>query len=380
MRYQLYIIAIIFIGVSSCKNNPTTASAERSQKPEAGTMVTLNQEQLNNAGIVIGHVQRKNLHSTVKLSGQIDVPPQSLVSISFPLGGYLKNSDLLPGTAVTKGQVIAVMEDQSYVQLQQDYLTAITKMEYLSADLARQKELSDHDAASKKIYQQALSEYKIQQVLIKALEEKLKIVGINPTQLTVNNISKTITIKSPINGYVSKVNVNIGKYVSPTDILFELVDPEDIHAAMTIFEKDILSVNKGLKGTVALADQPDKKFDVEVILITRNISENRTGLLHCHFLKPEHKLLPGMFLTGVFELNNKNVMAIEEEAVLRYQGKQYVFIGTSANDFELTEVETGISDKGYIEINSNNTELAGKNIVVKNAYALLGKLKNKMED
>jgi len=37
--------------------------------------------------------------------------PQNLVSVSIPLGGYLKSSNLLPGKPVSKGQVIAVIEN-----------------------------------------------------------------------------------------------------------------------------------------------------------------------------------------------------------------------------------------------------------------------------
>ena len=54
-----------------------------------------------------------------------------------------------------------------------------------------------------------------------------------------NNISKSVTIYSPIDGYVSKVNVNIGKYLNPTDILFELINPDDIHLNLKVYEKEI---------------------------------------------------------------------------------------------------------------------------------------------
>jgi cobalt-zinc-cadmium efflux system membrane fusion protein len=58
------------------------------------------------------------------VNGKIDVPPQNMVSISVPLGGYLKSTKLLEGMHISKGEVIAIMEDQQYIQLQQDYLTA----------------------------------------------------------------------------------------------------------------------------------------------------------------------------------------------------------------------------------------------------------------
>jgi membrane fusion protein, heavy metal efflux system len=375
-----YMLGIAMVALLSCGTKEKTAT-ETAKDEEQETLVELNAEQLKNAGILIGNPAEIDMHSTIKVNGVVDVPPQGMVSISFPLGGYLKSSHLLPGMGVKKGEVIATLEDQSYVQLQQDYLMAKAKMEFLNADLIRQKELSEQDAASKKTYQQASSDYKTQQVLIRALEEKLKIVGIDPDKLTVNNITRTISLRSPINGYVTKVNVNIGKYVNPADVLFELVDPDDIHAALTVFEKDIMQIRKGMRASVSLADKPGKKYEVDVILVTRNVDENRGGLVHCHFENANHELLPGMFLNGSFELNNKKTIAIPESALVRYQSKPYIFIAKDSSRFEMVEVQIGISDQQMIELKAkDNMDWKQQKIVLKNAYSLLGKLKNKMED
>lgn len=374
------MLGIAIVALLSCGTKEKTAT-ETAKEEEQETLVELNAEQLKNAGILIGNPAEIDMHSTIKVNGVVDVPPQGMVSISFPLGGYLKSSHLLPGMGVKKGEVIATLEDQSYVQLQQDYLMAKAKMEFLNADLIRQKELSEQDAASKKTYQQASSDYKTQQVLIRALEEKLKIVGIDPDKLTVNNITRTISLRSPINGYVTKVNVNIGKYVNPADVLFELVDPDDIHAALTVFEKDIMQIRKGMRASVSLADKPGKKYEVDVILVTRNVDENRGGLVHCHFENANHELLPGMFLNGSFELNNKKTIAIPESALVRYQSKPYIFIAKDSSRFEMVEVQIGISDQQMIELKAkDNMDWKQQKIVLKNAYSLLGKLKNKMED
>lgn len=376
-RSFIYITALL--GLLSCKSKPV--DEDKKAHSENETIVTLDSLQLKNAGIVTAFPQMKTMHTTVKVTGAVDVPPQSLVSISFPLGGYLKSTPLLPGFHVNKGQVIAIMEDQSYVQLQQDYLTAKARMEYLDTDVQRQKELSDADATSKKNYQLVLSEFKTQQILLKALDEKLRIINIQPANLSVQNISRTIPIYSPINGYVTKVNVNIGKYVNPADVLFELVNPTDIHAGITVFEKDINLFSKGTKGKVALLDKPNEWYDVEAILVTKNIDASRTGLVHCHFENPIHDLLPGMFLTGVFELDNKNVLTVPENALVRYAGKQYVFVTDDGKTFSLTPVEPGSIEKGFVELKvSDKGDLSKQKIVTEGAFALLGKLKNKGDD
>ncbi len=79
-----------------------------------------------------------------------------------------------------------------------------------------------------------------------------------------------------------------------------------------------------------------------MILVTRNVDANRGGLVHCHFENANHELLPGMFLNGSFELDNKKVMAVPESAVVRFEGKQYVFLAKDSANFEIKEVETGL--------------------------------------
>src|SRR5690606_41083607 len=56
---------------------------------------------------------------------------------------------------------------------------------------------------------------------IYALSQKLQVIGVDPNLLQASNISKSVALRSPINGFVSKVNVSMGKYVAPTDVLFE---------------------------------------------------------------------------------------------------------------------------------------------------------------
>jgi cobalt-zinc-cadmium efflux system membrane fusion protein len=277
-NYILFSIAFFV----ACKS-PSTNTEQKSDQTFADTVVVLNDNQYRNAGIQIVKPVQKLVHKTVTINGVVDVPPQSMVSVSMPLGGYLKSTHLLPGTSVHKGEVIALMEDQSYVQLQQDYLVAKAKLAYVETDLQRQNELMVQDSTSKKAYQQTSSEYNVQLATLKAITEKLKMINNNPEQLSTQNISKNVPILSPINGYFTKVNINIGRYVNPSDVIFELLNPNDIHAAMTVFENDIDMFQQGISGKVFLTSDTSKKYDVEVILVTKIINDNRTGLLHCHF-------------------------------------------------------------------------------------------------
>lgn len=373
---QLIIYTCLFV-FTACSQKP---KEEKHTAKESTDIITLTPEQIKNAGIETGVIEKKLLNSELKVNGLVDVPPQNIVSISFPLGGYLKRTGLLPGMHVSKGEVIATIEDPALIQLQQDYLVAKARLEYAEKDFERQQVLNQNNVSADKIFQQAKAEYASQKVLVKGYDEKLRLIGINPDKLNDLNISRSVPVYSPINGFVSKVNVNIGKYVNPSDVLFELINPEDIHAALTVFEKDLGKVKPKQKVMVTFVDDPASEYECEVLLVTKNVDDNRSALVHCHFEKQPKQLLPGMFLNARIKINNTEVLAVPEEAVVRYGKDTFIFENTEGNTFRLVPVETGVTDKGMVELTSTSEDLANKKIIVNNAYPVLAKMKNTADE
>jgi cobalt-zinc-cadmium efflux system membrane fusion protein len=374
---NLFIYLAVLLCCASCSS---ADKPEEDKKEVDANTVTLTDAQIKNAGIEIGAVQSQNLNDVLKVNGLVDVPPQNIVSVSFPMGGYLKHTTLLPGMHVNKGQVIGVIEDQGLVQLQQDYLMAQARLQFLQQEYDRQKELSEQQVSAAKTFQQAQADFSAQKVLVKALAEKLRLVNLNPGSLNENNISRSVPMYSPINGFVSKVNVNIGKFVNGTDVLFELINPDDIHAALTVFEKDMPKIKVGQLVKVSFVDEPGKEYDCEVILVTRNVDVNRSGIMHCHFKTRPNNLLPGMFLNGAIHLENVPSLTVPEEAVVRYGNQQYIVQATGKNNFQLLTVETGIREKDRVAVSTKTVDLTNMQVVTKNAYAVLGKMKNANEE
>ena len=377
-RLLIAITGLLVFTIISCSS--TTEKKETQEVTASTTFVTLTDLQRKNATVVVGSFSDQTINETLQLNGMVDVPPQNIVSISFPLGGYLKSTKLLPGMHIFKGESIGVIEDQSLVQLQQDYLMAKSKLNFSRLEYERQKSLNETKTAADKIFQQAQSDYENTKLQVLGLGEKLRLININPDRLSGNSISRMVSIPSPINGFVSKVNVNIGKYVQPQDVLFELINPTDLHAALTVFEKDLNKIKQGQKVEIYFVDEPDKKYEAEVILVTKNIDENRSGIIHCHFENLPGNLKPGMYINATVNLSNSIVKALPEEAVVRYENKEWVFIETGKNRFESVPVKTGKRNNGWIEIISTSDSLINKQVVIKNAFAVLSAMKNVAED
>ncbi len=374
---KLIILLNSLLLLVACNSN----KANEQSTPEIlnGNSITLTDAQYKNAGIATGQLETRTISSVLKLNGKIDVPPQSLISISVPLGGYLKSTKLLPGMHVVKGEVLAVLEDPQYIELQQEYLTAKAQFAFDEAEYNRQKELNQSKASSDKVFEQVKATYQSHFVLIKALEQKLRLIGLNPDKLTANSISRSISIHSPINGFVSAVNVNIGKYVTPSDVLFELVDPTDIHLALTVFDKDISKLAIGQKLFAFTNTHPEQKHEGEIILISKNLSNDNSVQVHCHFEKYDKTLLPGMFMNATIELLENDVTALPDDAIVRYENKHYAYIVNGSHQFEMQEVQIGDSENGFTEI-LNAEQFKGKTFVVKGAYHLLMAMKNINEE
>lgn len=367
------ISGLISCGTANTKSEPHEEAG--GHEDADSSIVTLTDAQYKSAGITLGKPEKKQISGTFRANGVLDVPPQQQVSISIPLGGFLKQTELLEGMRVKKGQLLAKIENPDYVQMQQDYLEAKSQLEYARSDYERQQQLSKENINAKKTLQQATSSFQTLSARVNGLREKIKASGINLAAVEKGDIQSFINIYSPIAGFVTKVNGNIGKFINPADVLFEIVDTEHLHAELTVFEKDVPKLHIGQKLRFTLANENTERT-AKVYLIGREIEENRTVRVHCHIDEEDIHLLPGMYLKATIESGENEVNSLPEEAVVDYLGNKYVFVQQEALKYLIVPVTTGNSDNGYIEVDV----APDKQVVIKGAYDLLAKMKNSGEE
>jgi cobalt-zinc-cadmium efflux system membrane fusion protein len=390
------IIMALALTMSCGSKTAEEAIAEDHHEEEENT-VEFTEAQYKTAGIELGKVENKQISGTIRVNGMLDVPPQQMVSISVPLGGFLKSTPLLQGSKVKAGQVIATMENLDFIQMQQDYIEAKNQLEFAKTDYDRQTDLAKENVNAQKTLQMAKTTLVSWQAKANGLQAKLKMLNIDLPSLDGGSITSIIYIYSPINGYVTEVNVNIGKFVNPSDILFEIVDTEHLHAELTVFEKDVPKLKIGQKVRFTLANEIKERI-ATVYLLGREISADRTIRIHCHIEKEDTNMLPGMYLKAVVETGGVEVVALPDKAIIDYQGKKYIFYQLTEQPhsalkheskeqheaeyhFTMLEVQTGNSEMGYTEVilpADFATETA--QAVVKNAYAILSKMKNSEEE
>jgi RND family efflux transporter MFP subunit len=377
-----FLALILFLGSCTNGSKSVTETEETEVLPE--DIVELRSDQIKLAGIQLGSVETRSLGNSLKVNGIITVAPQNIATVCMPMGGFIKNTTLFPGNAVSKGQTLAIIENQDFVDIQQRYLEAKNKLVYAKAEYERHTELYKDDIYSEKNVQQVTVEYKNLVAMVKSLEQKLVLIGINPNQLREDNISSTINLVSPIKGDLKSVNINIGKYVSPTDVLFEIVNSDKLFLELTVFEKDADKVYAGQK-LMFLVNNGSDKYKAVITQTGKTISNDKTLLVYASVTGPCKSVLPGMYVSASIEESNNTVATLPSEAIVSFDDKDYIFAfekdkeedGNPFTEYRMVEVKKGVTGSGFTEIElPEGFDINSAKVVIKGAFNLLSAKKN----
>lgn len=388
LLFKIYSIAVL-VFVFSCKNKEaaTTENSGGDSAHHHENIIELTAEQAKNAGIQTGKIEMRNVGGAIQASGMLDVPPQNLLSVSTPLGGFLSTTELLQGMRVKKGQTIAVLKSEEYIKLQQEFLETASQLVYLKAEYKRQETLAKDAINAQKTLQQANAEYLSAQARYDGLKARLRMAGTDITRLEKEGIKENLIITSPINGYVTQVHASLGAFISPGNEMFRIVDTEHLHAEIRVFERDLAKIKTNTVVYFTIAHET-KQRKAHVYLLGREIEADRTVRIHCHLDNEDPELLPGMYITATIETHGALAIALPNEAVVNYEGKNYIFIekeiitknNEKISEYEMVEIGIGTSKAGYIEVVlPQSLNAITSKIVTAGAYQLLSQKFNSEE-
>jgi cobalt-zinc-cadmium efflux system membrane fusion protein len=388
MQKVNHIVSLFFMGAAlglvSCSggSKPAVEPIKVESLPE--DMVELRADQIKLAKIELGNVGMHALGNVLKVNGVVSVAPQNLATVCMPLGGFIKSTTLIPGNPVSRGQTLAVIENQDFVDVQQNYLEAKNKLVFAEAEYKRHTSLFKDDVYSEMNVQQVTVEYRNLKALIKSLEQKLFLIGIDPEKLSEDNISNTVNLVSPIGGYLKAVNINIGKYVSPTDVLFEIVNSDNLLLELTLFEKDADKVASGENIRFFINNESEEHSAV-ITQTGRSVSADKTFRVYAKVSSTCRNVLPGMYVNAYISESDSLVPALPSEAIVSFDDKSYIFVyekekeegGKPFTEYRMIEVKKGFTGDGFTEITvPPGFKISDAKVVVRGAYNLLSAKKN----
>ena len=384
-RFICVTIFIILQGILfSCNGDKKANQQVKETEVLPADIVELRADQIKLANIETGTIELRSLSGNLKVNGSVGVPPQNLATVCMPFGGFVRSANLMPGNAVTKGQTLAILENQEFVDIQQNYLEARSKFEFAEVEYKRHTELYKEDVYSQKNLQQVTADYKSLKAQVSGLEQKLALIGINPANLHEDDISRSVAVVSPITGYVKAVNINIGKYVSPTDVLFEIVNSDKLYLELILFEKDANKMFAGQKIRFFINNETEQ-HEAVIYQTGKSVSADKTYKVYATVTGTCKNVLPGMYVNAIIESSAIQVTALPSEAIVSFDDKDYIFVfeknkeenGKQFTEYRMVEIHKGVTDAGFTEIIlPEGFDLKATKVVITGAYNLLSSKKN----
>ena len=366
---KLFYIATITTLLFSCKQEVAE------EKLVDDGLITVTEAQFQSSKMEIGSPIEQDFEVTVKSSGKIDVPPQYRAKVTTFLGGYVKATKLLVGDKVAKGQALITLENTDYLDLQKDYVEVAEQINYLKSEFERQKTLYNEKITSQKNYLKAESDYRQAKGMYQGLREKLLLLNINPANVERGKFTSQITISAPISGDVTVMNANVGMFMSPSDVILEIVDTNYLHLNLSIFEKDILHVKQGQKINFKVPEASKEQFSSNVQLVGKSIESKDRTISVFGTLSPEikGKLLSGMFVEANIITDAKKGFGVPSDAIITENDKHYVLVlNSKTSDFKFKKVAVTVGEKSekFIEIMPDDNVNTETKLLTKGVFEL----------
>ncbi len=372
MKISNFSIFIVMLLLASCKSEPEVTTTDASQDKE-GVVITTEQFQHNQ--MELGELTEREFPEVVRANGQIDVPPENLAKINVFEGGYIKRIPVLEGSEVERGQFILSLEGPGYVELQQEYLELSEQLIYLKSEYDRQQVMLEENITSRKKFLMVESDYKSALARHNGLQQKLQMLNIDPEQVRAGNVTSQINIYAPISGTVEHVNASKGMFAEPTFDIMVIINTDDIHLKLQVFEKDMMKIKEGQKIRFNLPQNPSANYEATVWLVGKTIDENRTAGIHAELPDSiKNQFAVGMFVEAQVVTNSKLLRALPAEAIVELYNSHYVLVleSRSEDDYVFTrqQVNPQKTNNGFTSIENSET-LEGRKILTKGAFNLI---------
>ena len=405
------LVLVAFFAFNACTNNHKegdghnhgTEAETTTDEHEEENVAVLTDEQMKAVGIEIGMIEQKQLSATLKANGGLRVPNSNKANATSMFGGVIKSLNVEIGDFVKKGQVIGTISNPQFIQLQEEYLSINSRIEFAEQEVARQRELNEGNAGAKKNLQSATSELNTLRTRKASLQQQIQMMGINPASLSNASLKSSLVVTSPISGTISNVFAKIGSYVDVSSPIAEIIENTALHLDLQVYEKDIPLIKIGQKIDFVVTNNPNKTYSAEVYSIGSSFSgESKTIAVHSRITGDKTGLIDGMSITGNVSLDDVLSTAVPNDAIVNADGKYYIFLvkeqeeephehkegeahdhdEEEAHDhgsekgtrFVRMEVIKGASQLGYTAITPVSEIPHGTHIVVKSAFFVNAKM------
>ena len=373
------LTVITFVGFSFLSQSKAETSESENQEEEIDFQnIPLSEKQVKAVDLKMGEAQERVMDAMLHVNGSLVLRAQDMGNVSSLMGGIVKNVYVKEGQMVSRGQVVATIENTDVVTLQREYYTAYKESEMARLELDRQKTLASAGAGIKKTLQMSEKNYKVAQANLLGTGRQLQQMGISTKEVAKGKFTTIFPLRAPISGTVSDMQASLGSYADMQTPLMKIRNNHAVECDLNVFEKDIAKVKVGDQVLVSLTNQPGVNVSGRVYGMNQYLNKGTKSVaVHVKLdAKRGAKLFEGMYVSGQIATGVQLCMTLPDKAIVSADGKQYVFALNQQHSkggtysFSRHEVTTGVSNNGYTEVALCKHLKKGQKIVTDNAFYL----------
>ena len=373
------LTVITFVGFSFLSQSKAETSESENQEEEIDFQnIPLSEKQVKAVDLKMGEAQEREMDAMLHVNGSLVLRAQDMGNVSSLMGGIVKNVYVKEGQMVSRGQVVATIENTDVVTLQREYYTAYKESEMARLELDRQKTLASAGAGIKKTLQMSEKNYKVAQANLLGTGRQLQQMGIATKEVAKGKFTTVFPLRAPISGTVSDMQASLGSYADMQTPLMKIRNNHAVECDLNVFEKDIAKVKVGDQVLVSLTNQPGVNVSGRVYGMNQYLNKGTKSVaVHVKLdAKRGAKLFEGMYVSGQIATGRQLCMTLPDKAIVSADGKQYVFALNQQHSkggtysFSRHEVTTGVSNNGYTEVALCKHLKKGQKIVTDNAFYL----------
>jgi len=388
--YIILTVVMLSLLVTACGNKEShneedehshneKANNEPKEEHSESEEVMLSAQQFEALKMKIDTIASRNMSGYVEANGTLEVPPQNEAAITSVIGANVVSIEVIEGDKVNKGQVVAYLSHPNIIKMQTDYLNAYSNSNFLKKNYERQQKLYDAGVGSGANFQKAEAEYDASKAMASGMAVQLQLLNVSAQSVRNGTIAQRVALRSPIEGFVQKVEVKTGQYVEPQTELFEIVNTHHVHADLMVFEKDVYKVKKGQKVTFNIQSIQDEELTAEIYSVSKTFENNPKAVhVHAEIENKKGNLIPGMYIQGRIQVTNVKTRALPESAIIKEGDKFFVFSVEKENkdwSFKPVEVILGQKDGNWIAVLFSEKIESNTKFAYNNAYYLIAEMK-----
>lgn len=354
-------------------------------------------------------VTRGDFTVSISAATTATVKSEREINISTQRSGKLTFFSLKEGDAVTKGHVVARLDNreaslgaaqtEAILRQSKDRLAQIqaeidmaresstaqiaeskASLDEASSDLERKKKLFTRGMISQQeqdgaVRAEGVARGRYENAMANRTQERIKSEELTGARSRVRELEATLglanlqveygTVHSPIDGVVSKKLVEQGEFVAIGAPLFKLTNPRDLYIEVAIDEFDAKYLRLNQEARVRMDAFPGKEFTGKVTLVSPIVigekQQTRTFLVRVILDDKSVSIVPGMSAdVEIVAEKIAGVISIPTSSIVEKEQRKMVYV-IKEGKAVLTPVTRGITTWNATEIKSGLTE--GQKIV-----------------